>query len=111
MFSHTLLLSIKNLGIELNLHIYCRAEAEIHAYKTQVEIISYIESTVLGDPFNFLANWPSFVWLRQIPTCSIVGGGRLYRVPQLRSLFHKITRAKSIMLFQGTHQDHPNGYR
>ena len=66
-----------------------------------MEIISYIESTILGDPFNFLANWPSFVWLRKIPTCSLLGGGRLYKVPQFRACFHKITRAKSIMLFQG----------
>lgn len=78
-----------------------RAEAEIHAYKCQVEIISYIESTVLGDPFNFLANWPSFVWLRRIPTCSIVGGGRLYKVPPVRDAFHRLTGAKNIMLFQG----------
>ena len=88
-----------------------RAEAEEHAYKTQVDLISYIESTILGDPFNFLSNWPTYVWLNLIPTCSLVGSGRLYRVPRLRTLYHKITRAKGIMLFQGTNQNHPNGYR
>lgn len=87
-----------------------RAEAETYAYKTQVEIISYIESTFLGDPFNFLANWPSFVWLRKIPTCSLVGGGRLYSVPQLRKMFHTLTGAKNIMLFQGKNEEHPNGF-
>lgn len=87
-----------------------RAEAETYAYKTQVEIISYIESTFLGDPFNFLANWPSFVWLRKIPTCSLVGGGRLYSVPQLRKMFHTLTGAKNIMLFQGKNMEHPNGF-
>ena len=87
-----------------------RAEAETYAYKTQVEIISYMESTFLGDPFNFLANWPNFVWLRRVPSFSLVGGGRLYQVPQLRKVFHKITGAKDIMLFQGQNVEHPNGY-
>ena len=44
-----------------------RAEAETYAYKTQVELISYMESVLLGDPFNFLANWPSWIWLRRVP--------------------------------------------
>merc|ERR1712111_72121 len=30
--------------------------------KTQVEIISYLESTILGDPFNFLANQDNGNW-------------------------------------------------
>merc|ERR1712083_1145700 len=83
-----------------------RAEAETYAYKAQVELISYMESILLGDPFNFLANWPSWIWLRRIPNCSMVGGGRLYKVPQLREVFHRITGARDIMLFQGTNQDH-----
>ena len=40
----------------------------------------------------------------------MVGGGRLYRVPQLREVFHKITGARDIMLFQGTNVDHPKGF-
>ena len=88
-----------------------RAEAETYAYKSQVEMISYMESTFLGDPFNFLANWPSFVWLKKIPTCSLIGGGRLYKIPQLRKFFHRVTGARNIMLFQGTEvQNHPKGY-
>ena len=89
-----------------------RAEAEVYAYKTQVEIISYMESTILGDPFNFLANWPTYFWLRKLPTCSPIGQGRLYRVPQLRKLFHGFTRAKNIMLFQGSElgHRHPKGF-
>ena len=46
-----------------------RAEAEINYYVSQVEVISYIESMLLGDPFNFLSNWPTFVWLRRFPSC------------------------------------------
>ena len=87
-----------------------RAEAEVYAYKTQVEIISYLESTILGDPFNFLANWPAFVWLRKLPSCSIIGEGRLYKMPQIRKLFHRLTRAQNIMLFQLDPDLHPNGY-
>ena len=41
---------------------------------------------------------------------SMVGGGRLYRVPQFREIFHKITGARDIMLFQGTKIQHPNGF-
>ena len=46
-----------------------KAEAETYAYKAQVELISYMESVLLGDPFNFLANWPAWIWLRKIPNC------------------------------------------
>ena len=46
-----------------------RSEAEINYYVSQVEVISYIESMLLGDPFNFLSNWPTFVWLRRFPSC------------------------------------------
>ena len=74
-----------------------RAEAEINFYACQVEVISYIESMLLGDPFNFLANWPTFVWLRGLPACSL--GNSLYRVPPLRALFHRLTGASGILLF------------
>jgi len=87
-----------------------RAEAETYAYKSQVELIAYTESILLGDPFNFLANWPSWIWLRRVPNFSMVGGGRLYKVPQLREVFHKITGARDIMLFQGTKAEHPKGF-
>ena len=49
-----------------------RAECETYAYKAQVELISYMESILLGDPFNFLANWPAWIWLRRIPNCRLV---------------------------------------
>lgn len=74
-----------------------RAEAEINYYVSQVEVISYIESMLLGDPFNFLSNWPTFVWLRRFPSCSL--GKSLYRAPPLRSLFHTLTGASGLLLF------------
>ena len=32
---------------------------------------------------------------------SVLGSGRLYKMPKLRQVFHKITGARDIMLFQG----------
>ena len=46
----------------------CRAEAEIYTYKSQVDLIAYTESVLLGDPFNFLANFPAWIWLRRLPS-------------------------------------------
>ncbi len=76
-----------------------KEEAEMNSYATQVEVISYVESMLLGDPFNFLSNWPAFVWLRRVPSCSL--GSTLYRVPPLRYIFHKITGAPKVLLFYG----------
>ncbi len=66
-------------------------------------MISYIESMLLGDPFNFLSNWPTFVWLRRLPSCSL--GQALYRVPSLRAAFHAVTGAKGVLLFFDTLPD------
>lgn len=74
-----------------------REEAEITFYIVQVEVISYIESMLLGDPFNFLSNWPAFIWLRRFPSCSL--GNTLYRVPPLRKIFHRLTGASGVLLF------------
>ena len=63
----------------------------------QVDVIFYIESMLLGDPFNLLANWPAFIWLRRLPACSL--GNTLYRIPPLRKFFHKVTGAAGILLF------------
>ena len=40
--------------------------------QSQVGIVSYMESMMLGDPFNFLSNWPKYIWLKHVPTCSLV---------------------------------------
>ena len=74
-----------------------RQEAEMNFYVCQAEVISYIESMLLGDPFNLLSNWPAFIWLRRLPACSL--GNTLYRIPSLRSLIHKVTGASGILLF------------
>merc|ERR1711971_928000 len=46
-----------------------RQKAEIYAYMSQVETISYTESMMLGDPFDFLKNVPTV--LSWIDSCSI----------------------------------------
>ena len=51
----------------------------------------------LADPFNFLANWPSYVWLRPIPSCSPLGG--LYKIPSVRKLINALTNAKNMLIF------------
>ncbi|KAF0311427.1 Transient receptor potential cation channel protein painless [Amphibalanus amphitrite] len=45
-------------------------QAQIYGYVGRVELISYIESMLLGDPFNFLSNYPPFKWLRWVPDCA-----------------------------------------
>ena len=44
-------------------------EAEILSYVSRVELIVFIESMLLGDPFHFLTNWPPFSWGRKLPPC------------------------------------------
>merc|ERR1719320_1811111 len=61
---------------------------------------------MLGDPFNFLANWPSYVWLRPFPSCSPLGG--LYKIPSVRKLINALTNAKNMLIFgdvAGTNDD------
>jgi hypothetical protein len=38
-----------------------QAKAEIYSYISRVETISYMESTLLGDPFDFLSNVPKLL--------------------------------------------------
>ena len=71
-----------------------RQEAEIHAYKSQVGIVSYMESMMLGDPFNFLSNWPKFIWLKHIPTCSLVS---LMKQIYCRGISVKIVKVYSLL--------------
>ena len=53
---------------------------------------------MLGDPFNFLSNWPTYIWLRNLPNdCSPIGG--LYRIPSVRKAINSLTKAKNMLLF------------
>jgi len=45
-------------------------EAEILSYVSRVDAIAFIESMLLGDPFEFLTNWPPLKWSKFLPACN-----------------------------------------
>ena len=47
-----------------------KEKAEIYSYISRVETISYMESVLLGDPFDFLSNVP--VYLASLPSGSLL---------------------------------------
>jgi len=69
-------------------------QAEIYSYLSRVETISYLESVLLGDPFDFLSYVPKF--LHFLPPCSLLRP--LYRSQILRRLFAKVG-ASSLVFF------------
>jgi len=69
-------------------------QAEIFSYLSRVETISYLESVLLGDPFDFLSNVPRY--LSAVPSCSVFR--QLYRSNTLRKVFTKLG-ASNILLF------------
>jgi len=69
-------------------------KAEIYSYLSRVETISYLESVLLGDPFDFLSNVPRFFSF--LPSCSLFR--QLYRSNMLKKLFTQMG-ASSILLF------------
>ena len=72
-------------------------KAEIVTYISRVDTISYTESVLLGDPFNFLSNWPAFQWLKNIPSLSCCS--QLHKHKLIQDVFYKITGATGILLF------------
>merc|ERR1711936_1229602 len=62
-----------------------RQKAEIYSYISRVETISYMESVLLGDPFNFLSNVPDY--LSSLPSGSVLG--QLYRNQFCSKIFRK----------------------
>ncbi|XP_040568559.1 transient receptor potential cation channel protein painless [Lepeophtheirus salmonis] len=81
-----------------------QARAEIVSNVTRVESVSYAESVLLGDPFDFLSSSSAngdgpFSWLnRHLPSCALLNA--LYtKSPTVRSAFQKITGATGILLF------------
>ena len=72
-------------------------KAEIVTHISQVETISYIEATLLGDPFGYLSEWPAFKWLKNVPSLSCCAP--LYRIQCFQVMFEKIAGATTILLF------------
>merc|ERR1719410_380250 len=57
-------------GLAVNDTSDIKQKAEIYSYISRVETISYMESVLLGDPFNFLSNVPSY--LSSLPSGSVL---------------------------------------
>eukprot|EP00090_Calanus_glacialis_P004617 TRINITY_DN13469_c0_g1_i6.p1 TRINITY_DN13469_c0_g1~~TRINITY_DN13469_c0_g1_i6.p1 ORF type:complete len:963 (-),score=252.46 TRINITY_DN13469_c0_g1_i6:527-3415(-) len=72
-----------------------RDEAEVLSLKSQVDLISYWESILLNDPYNFLTSWPKF--LAAIPSCSFCFWVK--RLPGCETFLSKITGGTRILLF------------
>ena len=49
-----------------------REQAEIVTHLASVDTISYTESILLGDPLDFLGNWPPFKWVANLPTLALI---------------------------------------
>jgi len=72
-------------------------KAEIVAYLSRVETISYAESLLLGDPFDFLSNVPALKCLMKVPSFSCFR--HIYRNRLMRRIFQRVTGAQGILLF------------
>ena len=59
-----------------------KEKAEIYSYISRVETISYMESVLLGDPFDFLSNVPAY--LASLPSGSLLR--QMYRNPCCRKV-------------------------
>ncbi len=70
--------------------------AEIVSHVSRVELISYTESMLLGDPFSFLSNWPPGPIGRRLPDGSCLRG--MYNVGPIRKAVEYLIG--STLLFQ-----------
>ena len=70
------------------------------SYVSRVETISYAESVLLGDPFDFLTSRSKYSksWYDRLPSGALLH--TLYSTcPLLKSLSHRLTGATGILLF------------
>merc|ERR1719309_1634243 len=81
-------------GLAVNDTSDIKQKAEIFSYISRVETISYMESILLGDPFDFLSNVPKY--LSNLPSGSFLR--QLYRSGTCRRVFTKLG-AKGFLLF------------
>jgi len=81
-------------GLAVNDTRDIKQKAEIFSYISRVETISYMESILLGDPFDFLSNMPKY--LSTLPSGSCLR--QLYKNGICRRIFTKIG-AKGFLLF------------
>ena len=55
-------------GLAVNDVSVIKEQAEIIAYKSQVDLICITEAILLDDPYNFLSNGTKCEWINKIPT-------------------------------------------
>jgi len=73
-------------------------KAEIVSYIARVETISYMESVLLGDPFDFLTNSPKTSCVAKLPNLALCN--QVYSsCPGARKAGHALTGATGILLF------------
>ena len=72
-----------------------RDEAEVLSLKSQVDLISYWESILLNDPYNFLTSWPKF--LASFPSLSCCFWVKKF--PGCETILSKVTGGTKILLF------------
>jgi transient receptor potential cation channel subfamily A protein 1 len=65
-----------------------REKAEIVSHIARVDTISYTESILLGDPLDFLGNWPAFKWIANLPSMALMRC--LFKNKTLLHLIHKV---------------------
>jgi hypothetical protein len=84
----------------------CCFQAETIGYVSRVELISYLESMLLGDPFHFLVDWPPFAFIRRhcpsfSPLSSLMRGKSLRRFIRAESavLFYRCLPNKTFTVY------------
>ena len=90
-------------------------QAETIGYVSRVELISYLESMLLGDPFHFLADWPPFAFIRRhcpsfSPLSSLMRGDSLRRFIRAESavLFYQCLPDKTFTVYPRRNPNSPN---
>ena len=67
-----------------------REQAEIVSHMARVDTISYTESILLGDPLDFLGNWPPFKWISNLPSMALLRC--LFQNKTALHLLHKVSK-------------------
>ena len=58
------------IGLAVSDIALIKDQAEIMAYKSQIDLICTTEAILLDDPYNFLSNCKTFYWIHRMSRCS-----------------------------------------
>lgn len=73
-----------------------KKESEIMSHISRVELMCQIESTLLGDPFEFLTNFPESRLASKLPDCNLLAS--LYRLSCIKKVF-ALFGSRNFLLF------------